>query len=84
MSNYEIYFLILSETIYAILKIFSQHGLIIIIIIIVVVVIIIIFISSWCKIVKILIKTNHPVDTTIVPMLLSAQRKMSDLIPFLA
>ena len=77
MSNYEIYFLILSETIYAILKIFSQHGLIIIIIIIVVVVvIIIIFISSWCKIVKILIKTNHPVDTTIVSMLLSAQKKM--------
>ena len=75
MSNYEIYFLILSETIYAILKIFSQHGLIIIIII-VVVVIIIIFISSWCKIVKILIKTNHPVDTTIVSMLLSAQKKM--------
>ena len=71
MSNYEIYFLILSETIHAILKIFSQHGLIIIII-----VIIIIFISSWCKIVKILIKTNHPVDTTIVSMLLSAQKKM--------
>ena len=71
MSNYEIYFLILSETIHAILKIFSQHGLIIII-----TVIIIIFISSWCKIVKILIKTNHPVDTTIVSMLLSAQKKM--------
>ena len=42
----------------------------------IIIIIIIIFILSWCKIVKILIKTNHPVDTTIVSMLLSAQKKM--------
>ena len=40
------------------------------------IIIITIFILIWCKIVKILIKTNHPLDTTIVSMLLSAQKKM--------
>ena len=51
----------------------------------IIIIFIIMFISSWCKIVKILIiKTNHPVDTTIVSLLLSAQKKMSDLISSLA
>ena len=44
--------------------------------IIIIIIIIIIFISSWCKIVKILIKISHPVDTTIASTLLSTQKKM--------